>query len=107
MTIKKTDDERRVERFLAEKNLPVPVLACSSGGGENPQYDKIETSRNEARRSTTKPQHMLATGIPGASLSGNPRGGQKFNKVVSKREYMRSGLWVEEPVSEATVEGLR
>ncbi len=77
VAVEKTDEERRVERFLASKNLPVPVLA-------EPSCAPKSCEGGEARE-----QH---DGI-GRSLDGsNPitsRGGQKFDKVAYQRDYMR------------------
>ncbi len=77
----KTDEERRVERFLAERNLPVPVQA------ESEMEERLvgvnqPTANDEARGRTVTDNGKLA-GV------GKTRGGQKFDKVAYQREYMK------------------
>ncbi len=83
-TVEKTDEERRVEEFLASKNLPVRVPAeprpddePRSGNAD----DGSMTDTDEARESTSE----VATAVK----SVDSRGGQKFDKVAYQREYMR------------------
>ncbi len=75
--VEKTDEERRVERFLAEKNLPVPVEA-------EPDTERVvRHARGSEARETTVTDNGKLAGV------GKTRGGQKFDKVAYQREYMR------------------
>ncbi len=67
------------------KTFPVPVLAELKQRLKSAKDDL--NILGEARESISQPQHMLATGIPGASLSGNSRGGE--NLIMNTKE--RSG----------------
>ncbi len=77
--VEKTDEERRVERFLAEKNLPVPVKDELREGAL--PSAPLETQQ-QAREITVTDNGKLA-GV------GKTRGGQKFDKVAYQREYMK------------------
>ncbi len=78
-TIEKTDEERRVERFLAEKILPVNERS------ETPKPDPLLSAEGQKTRSVEVLERLDTPTFSG----GDSRSGQKFNKVKYQREYMR------------------
>lgn len=75
--VEKTDEERRVERFLASKILPVNERSESRESCDGNQHGQTHT--DEARERLDTPTFS----------GGDSRGGQKFDKVAYQREYMK------------------